>query len=112
MSGDNIMASGYYGVRKIEKEAKDKSIIEPLLNNEESAKLRAISEFLNSGFDKQVVEFETYFVDLKINDVIIISAPDFRVPKDLTKNKFIVKKITHYYKLAKLTTKIKAIRYD
>ena len=104
--------SGFYGVFKIDKNLKEREIKEPFLKNEESAKLRIIREFLNAGFDKQIVEFETYFVDLKINDVITISAPEFRIPKELNKDKFIVKKVTHYYKFAKLTTKIKAVRYD
>jgi len=89
-----------------------KDIFEPLLTTEESAKRRAIAEFLNGGLDKQEVEFETYFADLKINDVVALYVPKKRIPKDLTKNRFIIKEITHIFNNGFLKTKIKAERYD
>ncbi len=104
--------NGFTYSKKIDKKGITKEITEPLLSNETSSKLRAIQEILDFGYENEIVEFETYFVDLKINDVIKISAPTFRIPRELNKDKFIVKKITHYFKLGEFRSKVKAIRYE
>ena len=102
----------YSGVFEIERKGESKEITDSFIINEEIATLRAISEFLEFGYDKQEVEFVTYFAPLKINDVIEIYAPSYRIPKDLTKKRFIIKGITHYFNSGYINTKIKAIRYD
>jgi len=89
-----------------------KEILSPLLTTEESAKNRAIAELLEYGTLKQEVEFTTYFTDLKVNDIISIYAPKYRIPKDLTKDRFIVKSVTHNFADGYAKTTIKAVRYD
>ncbi len=102
----------YSGVFEIEREGESKEIKDSLITDENTATLRATSEFLESGYDKQEVEFSTYFAPLKINDIIEVYAPTYRIPKDLAKTRFIIKKITHYFKDGVIKTKIKAVRYD
>jgi len=102
----------YSGVFEIERSGGSKEITDSFIINEDIARLRAISEFLEFGYDRQEVEFITYFSPLKINDIIEFYAPSYRIPKDLTKTRFIVKKITHYFKDGVIKTKIKAVRYD
>jgi len=102
----------YSGVFEIDRKGESKEINDSLIANETIATLRATSEFLEYGYDKQEVEFSTYFAPLKINDIIEVYAPTYRIPRDLTKTKFIVKKITHYFKDGVIKTKIKAVRYD
>ena len=100
----------YKAVFEIERDGETKFIEENLITNELLAQKRAIAEFLDSN--KQEIEFSTYFVDIKINDIIKVSAPTFRVPKELNKDRFIIKNIKHYFKNGYLKTKIKAVRYD
>jgi len=102
----------YTGGFEIDRKGEIKEIFEDLIVNEEIAKKRAIAEFLEYGYNKQIVEFETYFVDVKVNDIIKVYAPSYRVPAELNKDRFIVKKVTHYFKDGFIRTKIKAIRYD
>ena len=89
-----------------------KEIHEQLLNTQQSAKNRAVAEFLTQGMLKQEIEFETYFSDLNINDIISIYAPKKRIPKDLSKDRFIVKKVIHNFKDGVIKSTIKAERYD
>lgn len=107
---DQNLPSFSFELQGVKGEAKN--ISEPLIRDEEAAQRRAIAEFINGGLDKQEVEFETYFVDLKINDVISLYAPKKRIPKDLTKDRFIAKEITHIFSDGYLKTKIRAERYD
>ena len=102
----------YSGVFSIDREGEEKEIFESYIANDSSAQLRAIAEFLENGYDKQEVEFETYFIDLDINDIISIYAPSYRIPAELNKDRFIVKSISHIYQEGKLKSKIKAVRYD
>ena len=102
----------YKGTFEIDRSGEPKEINESLLTDEASAMLRVTAEFLEYGYDKQEVEFTTYFIPLKINNIISISAPDYRIPKDLSKDRFIVKKVTHYFKDGVIKTKIKGVRYD
>jgi len=97
---------------EIDREGDTKEITEPFIIDEVTAEKRAIAEFLEFGYDKQEVEFTTYFAPLKINDIISVYAPDYRIPKELNKDRFIVKNIKHYFKSGYLKTKIKAVRYD
>jgi len=102
----------YTGVFEIGRKGESKEITDNFITNETIAALRATSEFLENGYNKQEVEFSTYFAPLKINNIIEVYAPTYRIPKDLTKTRFIVKKITHYFKDGVIKTKIKAVRYD
>jgi len=101
-----------YFAFEINRSGEVKKVVNQFIINENIAKLRAIAEFLENGYDKQIVEFETYFVDVNINDIISIYAPNFRVPAELNKNRFIVKNVKHYFKNSELKTRIKAVRYD
>ena len=89
-----------------------KEIIEPKILVEDVADERARAEFLEYGYTKQVVEFTTDFIDLEIHDIISIYAPNKRIPKALTEDRFIVKLVEHYFTSDSIKTKIKAVRYD
>ena len=102
----------YSAVFEIDRSGESKEINESFLVDETSAKNRAKAEFLEYGYDKQVVEFETYFSDININDIIVVYAPSYRIPAELNKDRFIVKSISHIYQEGKLKSKIKAVRYD
>lgn len=80
--------------------------------NEEIADKIARAEFLENGYINQVVEFTTDFTDLKINDIISIYAPTYRIPKELNKDRFIVKKVNHIFEDGFIKTVIRALRYD
>ena len=100
----------YKGIFEVARDGKTKEIKNEFLINESLAEKRAIAEMLESK--KQEVEFSTFFIPLKINDIISISAPSRRIPKELNKDRFIVKEVTHYFKNGYIKTKIKAVRYD
>jgi len=102
----------YSGVFEIDRDGESKEITDNFITTNTTATLRAISEFLEFGYDKQVVEFSTYFAPLRPNDIIEVHAPTYRIPKDLTKTRFIIKGISHYFKDGYVKTKIKAVRYD
>jgi len=103
----------YRDIYEIDRNGESKEINDNFIVDETTAEKRAIAEFLEFGYDKQEIEFTTYFVDLKINDIIKVSAPDYRVPKELNKDRFIIKNIKHYISAkGYIKTKIKAVRYD
>ena len=102
----------YSAVFEIDRSGESKEINESYLVDETSAENRAKAEFLEYGYDKQIVEFETYFSDVNINDIISIYAPSYRIPAELNKDRFIVKSISHIYQAGQLKSKIKAVRYD
>jgi len=102
----------YIGAFEIERDGSVKTIKDDFITDENTAQLRAIAEFLEYGYNKQVVEFETYFVDVNINDIIKVYAPSYRVPVELNKDRFIVKNVKHYFKNSEIRTRIKAVRYD
>ena len=79
---------------------------------EEIADIIARAEFLENGYINQVVEFTTDFNDLKINDIISIYAPTYRIPRELNKDRFIVKRIEHIFQDGFIKSRIKAVRYD
>lgn len=97
---------------EIERDGKTKEINDSNITSEDIAQKRAIAEFLENGYDKQTVEFTTFFSPLKINNIIKISVPELRVPQDLSKDRFIIKNIKHSFGSGYMKTKIKAIRYD
>jgi len=82
------------------------------ITNETIADKIARAEFLENGYINQVVEFTTDFTDLKINDIISIYAPTHRIPRELNKDRFIVKKIEHIFQDGFIKSRIKAVRYD
>ena len=88
------------------------NISEPLLNTETLARLRAISEFIKQGMKKQTVTFTMFFVDLHINDILKLSVPERRIPRELNKDRFIVKKVTHNITSNSITTTLEVERYD
>jgi len=102
----------YTALFEIEKAGKTKEISSPYITTNITAGRRATAEFLEYGYDKQTVEFTTFFSPLKLNEIISISAPEIRIPKDLDKDRFIVKNVKHSFSSGYMKTTIKAIRYD
>jgi len=102
----------YRGAFEIDKKGEVREIRESLIVNEEMGQVRAIAEFLEDGYEKQEVTFTTYFSPLKLNDIISIYSPENRIPKKLSKDRFIVKKIIHTFKDGVAQTKITGVRYD
>lgn len=92
--------------------AQKKAITSDDILDEEIARIRAKAELLEFATDKQEVTFKTYYVHANINDIISISAPDYRIPKDLSSDRFLIKSIKSTFSGAKATTEIKAVRYD
>ena len=88
------------------------SVNDERIINEEIADKIARAEFLENGYINQVVEFITDFTDLKINDIISIYAPTYRIPRELNKDRFIVKKVNHIFEDGFIKTVIRALRYD
>lgn len=104
--------STYEAVFEIDKKGDSKEINEPLLKDELSALTRAKAEFLENGFDKQSVEFSTYFLELHVGDVIEVFAPIYNVPSDLTKSRFIVENVKHSFKDGEILSTVRGVRYD
>ena len=77
------------------------SVNDPLLDTEERAKERAMSEFLKNGYAQNVITFQTYRTDLKLNDTINIYGIMYLVKgKSLLING------------VKIVVTIRAVRYD
>ncbi len=55
------------------------TIKDDLLNTEDKAKERAMSEMLNNSYIKKEINFKTYLTDISINDIINISGQPFLV---------------------------------
>lgn len=89
-----------------------KSISDKDLNSIESATGYATKEFLLNGTDVQTVTFQTYARGLNVNDIISIILPEYKIPVNLTKNAFIVRKIVTLYVGAKALDTITGVRYD
>jgi len=94
------------------KNAREQVINDEKITSEAIAERIARAVFLEDGYINQVVEFTTDFTDLKINDIISIYAPTYRIPRELNKDKFIVKRIEHIFQDGFIKSRIKAIRYD
>ena len=88
------------------------SIDDERIISEDIADKIARAEFLENGYTNQIVEFTTDFTDLKINDIISIYAPSYRIPRELNKDRFIVKRVEHIFQNGFLKSRIKAVRYD
>ncbi len=82
------------------------------ITSETLAYLIAEAELLENGYVAQTVEFTTSFADVAVGDIIVISAPTFRIPKELNKDRFIVKRVEHIIQNGAIKTKITAVRYD
>jgi len=108
---NNQIYSGTFELEELknggEEVIKDERVI-----NETIAEQIARAEFLENGYINQVVEFTTDFSDLKINDIISIYAPTYRIPRELNKDRFIVKRIEHFFQDGYIKSRIKAVRYD
>ncbi len=89
-----------------------KSISDKDLNSKESAEGHAKKLFLEMGNDIESVTVKTYSRGLRLNDVISVMLPEYKIPKDLTKNKFIVRKVITEYKGATTYDTIIGVRYD
>jgi len=100
------------GQFKIETLGGEEIIKDERVTNELIATQIARAEFLENGYINQVVEFTTDFNDLKINDIISIYAPTYRIPRELNKDRFIVKRIEHIFQDGFIKSRIKAVRYD
>ena len=88
------------------------NITEPLINTEGQATRRAMSEFIKHAMKTQSVTFTTFFTDLHINDIIALKVPEKRIPRELNKDRFIVKKVTHNIDTDAITTTLEVERYD
>ena len=93
-------------------EGVSKEIQEHRIINEDIARERAKAEFLEYSYTRQNVTFTVSYADIAINDIISVYAPSFRVPSNLSKDKFIVKKVKHSIKDGAVRTTIEAQRYD
>ena len=102
----------YEAIFEIPKEGGSKEIHEALLKNEVSALTRAKAEFLQEGYDKQTVEFKTYFLELNVGDTIEVFAPIYNVPSDLSKSRFIVENLKHSFKDGEILSTVRGVRYD
>ncbi len=86
--------------------------------NVEIANSRGRAELLENGHSVEIVNFDTYYnPNLKLNDIISISAPNFNIPKDTANSNFIVKEIITSIRRDKdqatvFISKIKAVRYN
>ena len=90
-----------------------KNVVETRIVAEAAADERGRAELLKYGHITQSVEFLTYAsVYLGVGDIITISAPDYNVPMDQTKNRFIVTRKQLILQKGKMMTKIKGVRYD
>lgn len=82
------------------------------LNSKEVALSYAVKMFLTKGMDTEQIIFKTYSRGLNINDIISIVLPEYRIPKDLTRNRLIVREIKVDYSGAKAVDVITGVRYD
>jgi len=98
---------GFSGITGSSKTINDANILD-----ENTATLRGEAEFLENGMDMQTVTFTTYYTHLQVGDIIKISAPSYRVPKELNKDRFIVDSIKSTFQGAKALNVVKAVRYD
>ena len=94
------------------KNGREQVINNEKITNEVIAEKVARAIFLENGYINQVVEFTTDFTDLKINDIISIYAPTYRIPRELNKDRFIVKRVEHIFQDGFIKSRIKAVRYD
>lgn len=90
----------------------EKSVTDKDLNSESAALGYATKEFLENGCNVQTVTFQTYARGLNVNDIISIILPQYKIPVDLSKHRFIITGITTEYNGAKTTDVIKGVRYD
>ena len=74
--------------------------------------LRGNAEFLEFGLDQQTVTFSTFYTHLGVGDIVKISAPSYRVPKELDKDRFIVESVKSTFQGAKALNEVKGVRYD
>jgi len=77
------------------------SITDELLDTQDRAEERALSEFLKSAYANNNISFRTYRTDLKLNDTINISG----LP-------YLVKSIVATIDSTKIISSIVAVRYD
>jgi len=96
-----------YNPEGLEKIVNDKD-----LNSEESALGYAKKEFLYSGTDNQTITFKTYARGLHLNSIITLSLPEYAIPIDLTKHRFIVTGVSTEVIGAKNVDMITGVRYD
>ncbi len=82
------------------------------LNSLEAAKGYSNRQFLISGNDVQTTVCKTFSRGLRMNDIIQILLPEYKIPIDMTKNLFIVRKVVTEYSGAKTFDTITGVRYD
>lgn len=82
------------------------------LNSEEACIGYANREFLLNGTDIQTISFTTYARGLSLNGIVTIVLPEYNIPVDLSKNKFIVKEVQSDYIGSRSVDLIKGVRYD
>ena len=82
------------------------------LNSEEAVHSYAVKKFLTEGMDIQTIVVKSYPRVLNINDIISISLPEYKIPIDLSKHRFIVTSKIGEYKGGISTESITGVRYD
>lgn len=85
---------------------------EPRIINESIAESRCRAELLTNGYNKQVISFTTYWQNIKLNDIINLSFPTYNIPKELNKDRFIVKEKKTSIESGKFLMTLKVVRYD
>lgn len=93
-------------------EGSEHTVTDKDLNSEEAVLGYATAIFLTEGTNNQKVTFQTYSRGLNVNDIIKINLPDYKIPVDLTHDRFIIKEITTSYEGAKTVDNIVGVRYD
>ena len=77
------------------------TITDPLLDTEQRAEQRAMSEFLKNSYANNGFTFRTYRTDIELNDTLNIAG----VP-------YLVKSVSYAADSKKITANVKVLRYD
>lgn len=88
------------------------SVSDKDLNSEEAVEYYAIKEYLENGTDNETITFTTYSRGLDVNDIVSVMFPEYKIPRDLTKNRIIIRKVKVSYVGAKALDTITGVRYD
>jgi len=78
-----------------------KTIVNPLLSTEDVAEQRARYEFMENGYEKKYITFDTYRTDLIVNNIILVKGLKYKVTDiSISSNK------------TKMKTTVKGVRYE
>ncbi len=82
------------------------------INSENVAVGYAKKVYMENGMDLQSIQFGTYARGLNADDIISVILPEYNVPKDLTKSRFVIKEIRTEYIGKTAYDTITGERYD